>query len=277
MIKKVFIIALLLFSGEKICALPIGNPSEPSLFFHEMNKRYSDPYIFSFDKVNLIVGYYGDFVFNRHLETVTGRKIDYAQIDTNAGYFALNFLEAVEIFTTLGATKFKFNTSLGPFNAANPSPRFDFETTSAFSWSVGGRAILWEWRCLTLGVEGQYFTANPKPKALFIRTNVNDYPDQNTKRKYSEWQLGAGVSYRCSYYFVPYLAVKYARAFWEFDHQTFLVTNTLATLPNVRSGKNWGYALGATFAPFTCKKIAVTVEGRFADEAALYINGQIRY
>ena len=55
MIKKVFIIALLLFSGEKICALPIGNPSEPSLFFHEMNKRYSDPYISSFDKVNLIV------------------------------------------------------------------------------------------------------------------------------------------------------------------------------------------------------------------------------
>ena len=281
LMKKILLMAVIFFGLEKGSALPIGNPSEASLFFHESH-CCGDPYVLSLDIIRLGIGYYGDYVFNRYLETETdgsdtGRRIDYSQIYTNAGYLVLNFWDQFDFFTTFGTTKFKFNTSLGPFNGTNTSPRFDFESSTAFSWSVGARGTLWEYQCLSLGIEGQYFSSRPNPKVLFIRANVDDYPGKHNKRKYSEWQIGTGVSYRYSYYFVPYVAVKYARALWKFENQTFLVTDTLATIPNLKSHKNWGYAIGATLAPWICKKIAVTVEGRFADEAAVYVNGQVRF
>lgn len=277
--KKLFLLALILFSIQRMGALPVGNPSEASLFFQKYacGKDYCDESIWEDGFITVGIGYYGDYVFNRHLETVTDRKIDYSQIYTNAGLLVLNVCDRVDLFTTLGTTKFKFNTSLGPFNSGNKSPRFDFETRTAFSWSVGGRATLLEYRCFALGLVGQYFSSHPQAKVLFVRANVDNYPDENSRRKYSEWQVGAGISYHYSYYFMPYVAIKYARAFWEFDNETFNVTGTLATIPNVRSSRNWGYAIGITLPPFTCTKMAVTVEARFADEAALYVNGQIRF
>ena len=267
--KKILFIALILLGLEKVDALPVGNPSEASLFSQESSARS--------DRIRFGFGFYGDYVFNRNLETKTGKKIDYSQISTNAGYLVVNFWETVDLFAALGATQFAFNTSLAPFNSTNRSPRFDFTSLTTFSWSLGARATLWQYKRLALGLEGQYFSANPSPKVLFIRTNVDDYPDSSRKRTYSEWQIGTGISYRYNPYFVPYVAVKYSRAFWNFDNQTFLVTGTQATLPSFRNSKNWGYAVGATLAPILAKKFALTVEGRFADETAVYVNGQIRF
>ena len=284
--KKLFLIASLLFALEKVFALPIGNPSNASLFFYTTpcdNNSYSDPcdqvgLCSSFlDIVRFDVGFYGDYVFNRHLETVTNRKIDYSQISTNAGYIAINFWELVDVFTTLGASKFSFNTSLGPFNDTNKSPRFTFESATAFSWSVGANATLLECKCLAFGLMGQYFACCPIPRVLFVRANVNSYPDEDSRRRFSEWQIGGGLSYRYSSYFVPYVAVKYSRAFWHFNNQPFLVTDTLATIPNVRNARNWGYAIGVTLAPFLCRNLSITAEGRFADEAALYVNAQVLF
>lgn len=275
--KKILTLFIVLTGLQNAVALPIGNPSEVTLFrcalpFKERCLCFLDQFRFS-------VGYYGDFVFNRHLETVTERQIDYSTLTTNAAYLALNFRNLFEIFSTLGATKIKFNTSFSPFNAEgdNPRPRFDFESTTAFSWSLGGRGTLYEYRHFALGIEGQYFSTETQGKVLFLRTNVNDYPSESSTRRYSEWQVGTGISWRYNPYFVPYAAIKYSRAFWDFDNQLFSITGTQAVIPSIRSAKNWGYAVGLTFAPFNCHDLALTVEGRFADEAALYVNAFLHF
>ena len=273
--KKIFLLAIIFLNLGRVCALPVGNPSEARIFSDK--PLGCDQFVFSSDAVVWCIGYYGDYVFNRNLETDTHKKIDYSQMHTNAGYLALNCWDIFEVFTTLGVTKFRFNTSLKPFNGGNPSPRFEFESSTAFSWSVGARGVLFEYKSLSLGVEGQYFSTWPSAKRLFVRANVDAYPDESSQRKFSEWQVGAGISYRYSFYFVPYIAIKYADVFWEFDNQTFSLTGTLATIPNLRNRKRVGYAIGATFAPFVCQKIAVTVEGRFSDETAVYVNGHIYF
>lgn len=271
MVKKIVLPFLLFFSFGPLFALPLGNPSEAHLFPSDCEAaKACRCCVFS-------VGFYGDYVFNRHLKTVTGRHIDYSQMFTNAAYLAFSFRERFILFTALGETKFKFNTSLGPFNAGNPHPRFDFESRAAFSWSLGGRATVYEWKCFSFGLGGQYFACSPPAKILFARANVDAYPDEDSSRDYSEWQLNATLSYRYNAFFVPYVGLKYTRVFWEFHNQTFLITDTLATIPNVKSAKHFGYAIGLTLAPFSCKNIAVTAEGRFGDETAVYINGQLRY
>lgn len=267
------------FCTIKALALPVGNPSEPSLFLAEdrcevIECPSDNP---CFKGMNFRIGYYGDFVFNRHLETVKDKDIDYTHITTNAGYFAFTCWELCELFATLGASKFSFNTSLSHFALDNPGPRFDFETSTAFSWSLGARGILWEYKCFSLGVMGQYFTSKPHTKVWYIRTNTS--ANQNSlSSRYSEWQAGAGLSYRYSYYFVPYIALKWSRALWEFNDQGLFLTNggtPVATMVNLQSAKHWGGAVGLSFAPFRCKNLAVTVEGRFGDETAVHVNGHL--
>lgn len=281
--KKIVLFATALLGFSQLQALPVGNPSEPSCFYNKDCERqwYCDAcgQYLVFDFFNFRLGYYGDFVFNRHLETVAGRQIDYSRISTNAAYLAVNFLETFEVFSSLGASKLSFNTSFGPFNATNPGPKFDFETSTSFSWSVGARGTIWEWGCLSWGFEGQYFACNPPVKRMFLRTNVDEYPGESSRRKYSEWQVGSGFSYRYNDYFIPYIAAKYSSAFWAFHNQFFNLTNSAssAIIPNCRSSNHWGYAVGVTFAPFHCNNIAVTAEGRFGDETAFYINAQMQY
>jgi hypothetical protein len=279
--KKIVLLIAFLIGVESINALPVGNPSDASLFYEipcdSCSELPCNQTLFPWEYIRLGVGYYGDFVFNRHLETVTGRQIDYTQIATNAGYLSLSFWEAFDIFATIGTTKFKFNTSLGPFNASNTSPRFDFESSTSISWSIGAHGTLLEYCGAVLGVEAQYFTCHPSAKVLFIRANVDDYPDENSRYRYTELQIGGGISYRYNPYFIPYVAVKCSRALWEFNDQSFLVTDTLATIPNLKNAKHWGYAVGLTLSPFQCEQLAVTIEGRFSDEKAVYINGQILF
>ncbi len=140
--KKRSLLTLLLCEFSAAYSLSVGNPCEASLFFDEVlyNNSCCDPcdQVFYFNTCSIRFGFYGDYVFNRRLETVTGRDIDFSEMATNAGYLALNFWETFDIFTTLGATKITFNTSLGPFNSGNASPRFNFESSTALSWSIGG-------------------------------------------------------------------------------------------------------------------------------------------
>ena len=278
--KKQLILAALLLSIHKLTALPVGNPSNASLPCTPLSAKYGwpcSPSELFLGRARFDVGFYGDYVFSRHLETITERQIDFSEMFTNAGYLALNFCNRFDIFTTLGSTKFRFNTSLGPFNPGNTSPRFDFESITSFSWSVGAHATLLKCGCFSLGAMTQYFSSRPRPQVLFVRANVDTHPDDSTRRKYSEWQVAAGLSYQCSCYFIPYVALKYSRVRWDFNNILFSVLGTTAKIPNLRGRKHCGFAFGATLAPFNCDDLDLTVEGRFGDEAALYVNAQIHF
>jgi len=264
----------------KTSALPLGNPSEASLFCTSIGKTIeSGPSCPSFEGLDFSVGYYGDYVFNRNLETIAGKHIDYSRINTNAGYLAISCWDMWELFATLGASKFSLNTSLVAFNIDNPSPRFDFITSTAFSWSIGAHGTLWQYKCLYFGAMVQYFTSKPHTEVWFIRTNISARSNHDRSR-YSEWQFGAGMSYRYNCYFAPYIAIKWSRALWEFNDQALFLTSggdSVATLTNLQSSKEWGCVAGLSFAPFACERVAVSVEGRFGDEAAVHVKGQLYY
>jgi len=301
MMKKLVVTLLTILTCGAVQALPVGNPGEASLFtngiFCESNGccDFCDPCFSWCDAWSIRVGFYGNYVFNRHLEVDRngdeGKDIEHAEIYTNAGYIALNLCDRFDIFATLGSTTIELgfddrvltNEILADF--AGGLTTFDtlrFEPT--FSWSVGGRATLWECDCFTVGLEGEYFRTNPNADYLVGFANaLVSFEDRSVT--YSEWQVGFGASYTIAtscpnLAFVPYLAVKWSGAKLEgvdlgqlFDIADADVVN--GELPNLNNKKLWGYAVGTSFT--LCDVAGVTVEGRFGDEKALYVNGQFRF
>lgn len=275
--KKLFVAVLAILASGAAYALPVGNPSEASLlsdgiFFEGNCGDPCDPCISWCDSFSLRLGFYGDYVFNRHMEVRSdGPDIEDVEIFTNAAYFALNFWNRFDVFATVGSTNFELDTNASAFGGTNGA-RFELESDSACaSWSVGGRATLWECGCTSLGLEGQYFRANPDVKRITTASALSAYPEYSAR--YHEWQVGLGVSHRINI-FVPYVAVKWSRARWDLGGETFVLSGTNVT-QDLENKKSWGYAVGVSL--IDCEKAALTVEGRFADEKAVYVNGQIRF
>lgn len=289
-VKKPSVSVLTLLLSSSLYALPVGNPSEASLFKKGFwwDNFCCDPFDLCYKWCNawsLRGGFYGDYVWDRYLEVDTNSDrsggIDETELFTNAGYIALNFCNRLDMFGTVGVTQINLGSD-GKTWGGPTSLQTELNFNSYFSWSVGGRATIWEWNCLSFGIEGQYFQTTPHLKSFQNEESgeLVHFHDHSSTR-FSEWQIGLGVSYlfqpRCSKLaVVPYLAAKWARPHLELDDFTFSDANeNTYILPDLKGAKRWGVAAGMTFT--LSQMMGVTVEGRWADEVGLYINGQIRY
>jgi major outer membrane protein len=283
--KKLFMTMLTVLACGAAYALPVGNPSDASLLCDGLIWEGHcgdpcDPCLTWCDAFSVRVGFYGDYVFNRHMEDDTNefdKQIEYTEVYTNAAFLAGNFWDRFDIFATLGATNIFIDTNALAFGSSFSGTRFQLATNTHFSWSVGGRGTLWECGCTSIGAEVQYLYTQPEVQRITIGALDSIYPS-NIDAKFREWQIGAGISHRINI-FVPYAAIKWSRAKLDFDNArfTFLTPDGFdtVTLVDTRSRKNLGYAIGVSLVD--CEKASLTVEGRFSDEKALYVNGQIRF
>lgn len=284
--KKIISTLLSLLICHTLYSLPIGNPAEPMLYSGSILPcELEKPCFCWLNDWHVRTGYYGDFVFNRNLAVndpilPQGHIIGLTQIRTNAGYLALNINDMLDIFTTLGASRIRIETNELSWGS---NATFDgiLSTDTHFSWSVGGRLAILSWRCFTLGFEGQYFRTSPFFIDYFSANGGNRiYFNSNNRIHYNEWQVGGGLSYvirtECPDLAVtPYIGVKWARVHLNTHGFNFNSPDERLTIFNLISHKRWGYAVGATFS--FCNCIGFTAEGRFGDEKALYINGQISF
>lgn len=190
-----------------------------------------------------------------------GKHFQDAEMFTNAAFMALNIWDRFDVFCTLGATNgyLKGNSAsfnlVGLFGVSNQDsiekdvlPNVSLSqsvvelyTDTAFAWSVGARAALWECGCATLGASFQYAQSKPKVEELNVLCNAaeftinkpqgfvgKDFPleltagtDAATGTKdasidYHEWQASLALSYRLNM-FTPYIGVKWSRASFDAD------------------------------------------------------------
>ncbi|NGX54840.1 MAG: Major outer membrane porin [Chlamydiae bacterium] len=288
--KRLIALGLTLLTCGAAYALPLGNPSEASLmcdglFCEGRCADFCDPCVDWCDALSFRMGFYGDYVFNRHMEIDNnhnkGNDIEHFEIYTNAGYLAFNAWDRIDIFATLGASNIRLETNsvslAGYGSGAIAGDRFVLETETHFSWSVGARGTLYECGCCSFGIEGQYFYTKPDITRMTSRAIDSVYPD-NLDMKYHEWQVGIGISYRI-WNLVPYFGAKWSGAHAEMGDAVVVVSsvtpvfNTL--LSDLENRFNGGYVLGVSLVD--CEKASLTVEARFPDEKAVYVNGQFRF
>ena len=285
---KKLLLSLLLLSTP-LFALPIGNPIDASLYsnslmwgdYYSTDRRSDlcDPYFNWCDAWNFRLGFDGDYVFDRHMEIDSNgkRDIDHFEIFTNAGFLAMNICDRFDIFGTLGASNIYLRAN-PMIMGENGSKVLELWTETTFSWSVGSRLTLWNCDCWYFGIEGQYFYT--KPDVEFVQSDhVFAYPDNEINMKYTEWQVGVGISYllRVSgsgLSVIPYTALKWAGSKAHFNKRIPDPDEEL-TLVDLDNDKTWGYALGTTL--LFCNALSLTVEGRWGDEKAFHINGQINF
>ncbi len=287
--KKLFVTMLSVLSCGAACALPLGNPADASLlsdglFWEGFCGDLCDPCLSWCDAWSIRAGFYGDYVFNRHMKLRNSPRsqLERFEIYTNAGYFALNLWDRFDVFTTLGVSKFRLNANNKNFQgvpfALLDSGFTEIISESRFSWSVGGRATLWECGCTMLGLEGQYFRFNPNITRVTVGQDFSAYIDDQTSAQYSEWQVGLGITHRINI-LAPYIGVYYARSNLDWDGLQDIRFAGISTgnslLGNAKNHHPWGYAIGVSL--IDCEKMDLAVEGRFAGEKAVHVNGQIRF
>ncbi len=266
-------------------ALPVGNPTDASmlcdgLFLEGQCGDFCDPGMTLLDAFSMRFGFYGDYVFNRHMEVRSkGRRasIDTTRLNTNACYIAANLWDRLDLFANLGETRISLDAKGKSFrNTRRPEALLEIKTRSAFSWGLGMRGTIWECGCTMLGAEVQYFCTHPHLDRIRLASRESVYPSSKIKAEYREWQIGAGISHRIQMC-VPYIALSWSHSKLNFGKKTFYQFPNLGTinLDSVDSIKGWGYAVGVSL--IDCERKSLTVEGRFASERALYVNGQIRF
>ena len=275
-------------------ALPLSNPAESTLFTDGIFCKslggcdMRDPCFSFWQAWSVRVGFYGDYVFNRHMTVATAGhpNIDCTQVFTNAGYLVFNICNRVDLFATLGATNIQFHNSLKAF-PNNGATQIDREQNiavffdPAFSWSIGGRANILHIGCFSVGVEGQYFRTNPDYNyVLSGRDGLQTYIDDQSA-VYHEWQVGIGAAYCfevCSpeISIIPYVGTSWSDAHLDTGNfQLTLTPDPTVTFLGLQTQKRWAYIVGGTLTLY--EMIGVTVEGRFGSEKALYAMGEFRF
>lgn len=290
--RKLVVTALAVM-GCGLYALPLGNPGEASLYRNGIwcESSCTDVRNLCFNWCNawsLRAGFNGNYVFNRHikvdnkhaLENTQQKALDRVKLFTNSGYLALNICDRLDLFTSLGVTKIsldfnqQFLIPLSPFFAK-------MEWASTFSWSVGGRATLWQCDCFIIGLEGEYFQTTPDFSRMctFIEPGTDYVNIKRARTKYKEWQVGVGAAYRIvtscpRFAMVPYIGVTWSDV--STKAASFPLTEDLeVTLPNLSADTTWAFVVGNTF--MICEMAGVSVEGRFGGESAVAVRGQARF
>ncbi len=282
--KKLLSILFATLSAASAIALPIGNPATPclirdGLIWEGVWADFRDPYLSWSDAISMRAGFYGDYVFNRHLNVrnapSTGGQIERFQLFTNAGYLAFNLYDRVDIFSSVGTTNINLDGNLQTFLPGAPGTRISVESDADFSWSVGARAILFECGRATFGLEAQYFQTVPRiNKVTLSSPTVSFYPDDLLNLRYQEYQVGAAASYRI-WNFAPYLGIKWTQVLGRSDEAIPPALLPGSPKYRLRNRFHTGYALGVSIVD--SEKAMLTVEGRWPDEKAIYVNGQFRF
>jgi len=282
--KKLFATLFILLTTVSASALPLGNPWNASLYcdgiFWEGNcSDYCDPCATWCDAWSLRIGIYNDTVDERHMQVDShdGRaSIRNTEIWTNAGFIALNVWDRVDLFGTLGASRLAINATGNPFGSTN-GDWLEVVSETDFSWSIGLRGTIWECGCFGLGAEAQYFHTRPNLNYTQFSDNEPVYGSSSDHFKYKEWQIGLGAAYRiniagCATAAVPYAGITWSRATMDFDNIPLALGGTLFDL---RSERDFGYAVGVTL--LGCNKWGLSIEWRFVDERAFFIESQLRF
>jgi hypothetical protein len=273
--KKLIITTFATFFPFFASALPLSNIADPQL--------YCGPGATSLElcpPFSLRMGYYGDFVFERNITRSrngqdSGDLYGYSSY-TNAAEFVLNICRYLEFFGTVGQSDVTIQRQ-GNDEDSNIT-LFESVLQPAVSWSTGVR-FAQEWCHFIWGLEGQYFQYDGIYQTTTLLSDGRvEWSNVNEQFNYREWQGGAGLAYQiesCEYMdLIPYIGITVSglRAYGDrlIDNQ-----EDEPFKDTYRATKMVGYSVGAT--ALLNQTIGLTVEGRFANETALYVSGQFRF
>ena len=286
-----------IFAVSALQALPLVNPADSVMYtngicWHQGENSCCFPscdYDCWLDRFSMRFGFSGDYVFDRNVEVKhalvgaagslfpEGGDFMTTTIMTNAGTFCVNYADWIEAYVGFGVTNFSIRTSSSVFSDATPvMASHDFNPT--VSYLVGAAAPIWQKGNFILGVQAQYFYAYPNANH-FVRQNDGrlHYSAHSDRAKYVEYQGAIAVSYNFEYEFfsiVPFGGIQFSGLSWNLSSiNNRLIDASTYFFPKAHEQQVVGWTIGTSM--YLCNRGGVTIEGRFANEKALNVSGQL--
>jgi opacity protein-like surface antigen len=244
---------------------PVGNTAAPRLLEEGF-------FISRGSWANLRFGYEGDFVYDgRMRQRQEGRgRVDNSRQDTNCGTFTLNFLERLDLYGVFGSSRAKADWRF--LTADGMVRRVEMETRYNFLWGMGSRVILYEWGCTDLGIGGRYSSCNYRPAWLTI--DGGNVSVSGTHSRFREWQVNFDISYKIDL-FTPYIGGKYSNVQMAIGDFSTAISNSGSGEDHFKNRTPVGVYIGCALS--TGKNFMLNVEGRFVDEEAITVSGEIKF
>ena len=278
-----WILVTLLSVVASIDALPVGNPAAASLFPNGIiTHGCTNPCSFWFPWTNdlhLRTGFYGDYVSERKLMRLyyrnRGGDDRSASLNSNALILVANTFDWVEVFGVVGAA----HLQIASVAEQTQSLTFlDFHSSNC--WSFGMRATGARFGNILLGGEAQYYRTEPNTESYTnLATGNVTYLTGMNRATYEEWQVGLGATAYIQtseeLSFAPYIAFNVSNVRGDLRDIRFQDGATTINLFDLTASKICGLAVGSSL--ILNRQVGLTVEGRFANETALYVTGQITW
>jgi hypothetical protein len=182
-----------------IQAAPIGNPASP----HLLNQGFFIP---CECWVNIRGGYEGDFVLDGNMEQEEKGSglVDKYTRSTHSGVATLNILERLDLYGVFGYSKVNAN-----WRFTDLADRIRYVQMTAarnFLWSVGGRALIYSYHLLDIGLGARYGASHHHLSTFTI--DGDPISLQGGKCEWHGWQANLGLSYHICL-FTPYIGAFY--------------------------------------------------------------------
>ncbi len=228
----------------------VGNPASPTL--------YKTGFLFPGKKsLSLRAGYIADFIYDAKFQ---GEKIE---MSTYAGIITLNVESVLDVYGVLGGSKLEKPNTYLPRRA---------------SWALGARIVIYQCCNFFVGGDVVYFYSDQKPE-YFLIENVPATVNSNYAFQYNELQGAISLCYRCGA-FLPYLGATYLSSQIQPSMATGVVDFSgeyveFISLSTITNSLKLGMILGLSI--LSSKMLTLDVEGRFINQNAVNISGQIRF
>jgi hypothetical protein len=218
----------------------VGNPADPAIMSTGV---FSGGYPF----FKFTSGYIYDYTQNKHF-VAADQTIKKFGLHSQLASFSFIFIERLQFYGTAGRTK----------ETVEEKPLYDMvmdiHTNYHFSWSAGGKLILFQWGQTFFSTDFTYFEIPSSTKSYFKFLNRFNLPINEEKEKFSmrEWQINAGLASRF-YFITPYVGGTYLKSKLHADI-------------NYSNDVKWGYFYGLTLS--LTGRLHVNFERRVRDEFA---------
>lgn len=265
--KKLLVIAVclgFLLSVTAAYATPVGNIATPSLLKKGLIIKDEQ------SQYGVIAGAEVDLDWDRNLKN----QDEDTEYYFYGGKIGILLMDRFIPYTVLGAAEAKKQR----FKVG--SDKVEWKTDYDFVWAVGGTALIYSTQpgqlgegVLSFGVDGRYRQSHLKIDAVELNGTNYDHDSAsltNSKYELEEWQIAGELAYQYKQ-IVPYFGVKYSDATGEAK-----ATIAGTSYKNDFEGEdNVGIFVGGDIVINDC--FTANVEGRFIDETALSIAGNLRF
>ncbi|HSX13978.1 MAG TPA: hypothetical protein VLE96_06135 [Chlamydiales bacterium] len=259
---KTFLILLLCCS---LHAAPVGNPSSPRI----LCRGFMIP---TECWVNIRGGYEGDFVFDGNMEQAEKGSglVDKYTRSTHSGTATLDILERLDLYGVFGYSKVNAN-----WRFTDLADRIRYVQLTAarnFLWSIGGRAILYSYDQLDIGLGARYGASHHHLSTFTI--DGDSVSLQGGKCEWRGWQANLGLSYHICI-LTPYIGALYMDELTVIKGLASSFADFGAHSDHLRNRCPVGMYLGCTLS--NGQFFMVNVESRLISEEALSVTVDFRF